>query len=749
MSKDNSNLESPRDIIEKNKARNTRAHNPSVVKNPINNSRGMASNSLAGEEDFDGSFKDADVEANIESPGSTAISGIVYATRNLFLNKWLIITMMGAALFGFVMMIAVVFLIKNTDSLNYASGTYLASEEYRKIYDTVDKVVQEYKTKYGVTVDKYLIISALTAYQGNEMYVDTTDSSAYDTITVDTEGEDGVFSKSVTEMENYVEILAKYQIVTKSSCSLDSSTPRAIASNDDSTNLFNFWTSAASKEKNYDCSGGSGYSLSVDEGRLEDDESGSAFYWNMIDEDFLLEYYSKYFNGVNDEIYESHAADVVEYIYLYAETLETYDTTNTTVAACNGTSFWWPIGSSETQEKNGVLFASGEPVNTTITADFSGNDSVHRGSHGGIDIATGGNPYIIAAKAGTVIYPSDLSQTNNGAGFYCQDGRCMGAGCKSNTCATDSCSNYGGGYGNYVKIEHSDGTYTVYAHMLAGSITVKSGDKVAQGQVIGKMGTSGCSTGEHLHFEVRLSSENKVNPLDYVKKDDPRPGCGDFSLTSTSLTKQEFVTLMRNYCLSSGNSNFCNNFSSNAELVYDVSLQNNVNPELVVVTAGTEQGWGKCDGLYNFWGIGIPNGAGCSAGPQLTSMEAGIKKYAETINAYLEGGSYANSITNRYNERSSAGCDPAGHGLPGTLAGMQSVYSWIGDHRYNPGNWGKGGCVYLNIIYGSDYCSSKITCGSPYSGCPPESKTTTCEQNDYTTWQLKGKVEKRQEIFGL
>ena len=79
---------------------------------------------------------------------------------------------------------------------------------------------------------------------------------------------------------------------------------------------------------------------------------------------------------------------------------------------------------------------------------------------------------------------------------------------------------------------------------------------------------------------------------------------------------------------------------------------------------------------------------------------------------------------------------------------MQSVYSWIGNYRYNPGDWGLGGCVYLNIIYGSGYCSSVPTCPGK-SNCPAASKTTTCEQNDYTAWQLKEKVKLRQEIFGV
>ena len=271
--------------------------------------------------------------------------------------------------------------------------------------------------------------------------------------------------------------------------------------------------------------------------------------------------------------------------------------------------------------------------------------------------------------------------------------------------------------------------------MSPNTIPVIAGDKVAQGQVIGEMGHSGRSTGQHLHFEIRIggnSGSNRVDPLKYVNKDEPRGGCGDFSLTQTSLSKQEFISLMNAYCESSKNEAFCNNFAADAGVVYDASLNNNVNPELVVVTAGTEQGWKRtCN--YNFWGIGIGNGKGCDAGPQLNTMEEGIKKYAETINSYLEGGSHASMITSRYNARHSAGCDPSGHGLPGTLAGMQSVYSWIGNHRYNPGGSGQGGCYYLNIIYGSGYCSSKPTCPQPYSGCPDASKTTVCEQNEKDT----------------
>ena len=172
--------------------------------------------------------------------------------------------------------------------------------------------------------------------------------------------------------------------------------------------------------------------------------------------------------------------------------------------------YWWPIGSKETTKEGDLLFAKDDPETVTISSKFGEKDDVssHKDGHGGIDISGGkkGETNIIAAKNGTVVYPTDKDKVD------CPDGK-LG----------DTC---GDGYGNYVIIQHSDGNYTLDAHLEANSITVKSGDNVKKGQVIGKMGTSGDSSGPHLHFEFRLgenTSSARVDPLDYVDPNNPRP----------------------------------------------------------------------------------------------------------------------------------------------------------------------------------------------------------------------------------
>lgn len=70
----------------------------------------------------------------------------------------------------------------------------------------------------------------------------------------------------------------------------------------------------------------------------------------------------------------------------------------------------------------------------------------------------------------------------------------------------------GSSYGNYVKIKHNNNMYTLYAHLKTGSIPYSIGDTVKKGSLIGIMGNTGRSDGNHLHFEI-FEGNTKINPL--------------------------------------------------------------------------------------------------------------------------------------------------------------------------------------------------------------------------------------------
>ena len=121
------------------------------------------------------------------------------------------------------------------------------------------------------------------------------------------------------------------------------------------------------------------------------------------------------------------------------------------------------------------------PSSSRITSGFGYRSEVMYGSgtfHNGIDIAVNAGTPIIAAKAGRVI----------GAGYHYS-------------------------MGNHVIIDHGGGVYTVYMH--ASRLLVSVGQEVSRGQTIALVGSTGMSTGPHLHFSVKINGAY-VNPLKYV-----------------------------------------------------------------------------------------------------------------------------------------------------------------------------------------------------------------------------------------
>lgn len=212
---------------------------------------------------------------------------------------------------------------------------------------------------------------------------------------------------------------------------------------------------------------------------------------------------------------ESLIRDQINEIYdakeQYEDLVGGYEEITVTTYDATANSYWWPIGSAETNTVDGIVFANGDPEVVYVSSNFGYRKDPFGGGrrfHSGVDIAGGteGKVNVIAAKDGVVVYPTATATTS----------------CPSKSNNKDTC---GGKYGNYVIIQHGDGNYTLYAHMYPNSITVKAGDSVRQGQVIGKMGSSGNSTGNHLHFEIREGSNSQsttVDPLNYISAENPR-----------------------------------------------------------------------------------------------------------------------------------------------------------------------------------------------------------------------------------
>lgn len=87
-------------------------------------------------------------------------------------------------------------------------------------------------------------------------------------------------------------------------------------------------------------------------------------------------------------------------------------------------------------------------------------------------------------------------------------------------------SGYNGGWGRRIRIDHGGGVITTYNHIRPGGVLVSPGQQVQAGELIGRMGSSGASTGTHLHFELYLNGV-RVDPAPYFDRD--LPGIGESS----------------------------------------------------------------------------------------------------------------------------------------------------------------------------------------------------------------------------
>lgn len=146
----------------------------------------------------------------------------------------------------------------------------------------------------------------------------------------------------------------------------------------------------------------------------------------------------------------------------------------------------------------------------SLTTHFGSIDSVHSTPHTGVDIAIASGTPIVAAESGTVIRAS----------WY-------------------------GGYGNCVEIKHEDGSITLYGHM--SEINVQKGDSVLRGQQIGRVGSTGRSTGAHVHFEYyEPGSSSPIDPLQLVRKVTDEYNYADVKFTFVNKEKVNSETSLKN-----------------------------------------------------------------------------------------------------------------------------------------------------------------------------------------------------------
>lgn len=126
---------------------------------------------------------------------------------------------------------------------------------------------------------------------------------------------------------------------------------------------------------------------------------------------------------------------------------------------------------------NDVIIAE-KPVTGSITSRYAEISRIRSGAHTGLDIATAKGTDIKVCSDGKVVFASNK-----------------------------------GSYGNLVKVEHKNGVETWYAH--CSKIYAKAGQEVKAGDIIAAVGSTGNSTGPHLHFEIRING-NPVNPQKYI-----------------------------------------------------------------------------------------------------------------------------------------------------------------------------------------------------------------------------------------
>lgn len=196
--------------------------------------------------------------------------------------------------------------------------------------------------------------------------------------------------------------------------------------------------------------------------------------------------------------------------------------------------------------------------------------------------------------------------------------------------------------------------------------------------------------------------------------------CSMISIHNTSLTKSQFAEKLRAKANSSGIMGY-KTFAANADTIYDISVKNNINPEMVVIRAAVE-GFSPGEKKHNYWGMGCTNTGGYAACTTYSSFSAGVLGYINNISKY------------------------------DSVESMMSRYAYIGAYWYSPGSSSRGGCYYYPYV--KKYMSasrSEAVKNACSKSCSESScmKTNAEDSKAYTLYQVETMTNQRSNIFGI
>lgn len=178
---------------------------------------------------------------------------------------------------------------------------------------------------------------------------------------------------------------------------------------------------------------------------------------------------------------------------------------------------------------------------------------------------------------------------------------------------------YNGGRGNYIVIDHGNGTGSLYQHLQ--SFSVKVGQSVSQGQEIAKMGNTGISTGAHLHFEIHEcfsgTKGTPVNPQKYVSSSSSSKASKSSSISSASSAATKVST-------STSNSYTLNTTNSVAKAIFDFCIAKGCTPQVACgIVANAE-----CESSFNTKSVNSIGASGLLQwlGGRLSSLKSKASK---------------------------------------------------------------------------------------------------------------------------